>query len=346
MLSLAGGAAWANHIHMHEGPFGGIVLGVTVDRVNPQVLYAVVFGGGVFKSASAGQMWTGINRGLENTRVFWLVQDPSMPSVLYVGTDAGVFKTTSGGDQWFPARQGLEERNIRALVFDPQRPSRLLAATDAGVYRSDDGGGHWSPTREGLDHLDVRALAIDPTDPDSLYAATFGGIFTSRDGGRTWRPTQAQPADRHVRALAIDPLNPMTVYVGSARGGVSQTVDGGATWITVNEGLGNTSVLSLTAAPTAPATLYAGTVLGLYRRRDQDTRWTLLGEGRLLSITAIAPDPHHVNNLYVGTGGLVLKSADVGQTWTDLSQWVLNPTPMRSSTQVSGSSPAPVTTPY
>ena len=97
VLVVAGGRGWANHVHMPEGPFGGIVLGVLADRAAPQGLYAVVFGGGIFKSINAGQVWTGINTGLENPSVFCLVQDPSAPSVLYVGTDAGVFKTTSGG---------------------------------------------------------------------------------------------------------------------------------------------------------------------------------------------------------------------------------------------------------
>jgi photosystem II stability/assembly factor-like uncharacterized protein len=227
-LAVVGGTGWANHIHVQEGPFGGIVLGVVADRAGPQGLYAVVYGGGVFKSTSGGQLWTGINRGLEHARVFSLVQDPAAPSVWYVGTDAGVWKTTSGGDQWVPARQGLEARNIRAIVPDPRQPARLFAATDAGVYRSDDGGGRWIAAREGLDHLDVRALAIDPTNSDVLYAGTFGGIFISRDGGQTWQATQAQPGDRQVRALVVDPHRPTAIYAGTSRGGIYQSTDGGA----------------------------------------------------------------------------------------------------------------------
>jgi len=41
---------WANHIHVQEGPFGGIVLGVMPDRTTPQGLYAVVYGGGVLSA--------------------------------------------------------------------------------------------------------------------------------------------------------------------------------------------------------------------------------------------------------------------------------------------------------
>ena len=343
VLSVAGGRGWANHVHMPEGPFGGIALGVLADRATSQVLYAVVFGGGIFKSINGGQVWTGINTGLENPYVFCLVQDPSAPSVLYVGTNAGVFKTTSGGEQWLPARQGLEERNIRAMALDHQRPARLFAATDAGVYRSDDGGGRWSPARQGLDSLDVRAVTIDPLRPDTLYGAAFGGIFTSLDGGHTWQPTPGQPADRHVRALAIDTHRPVTLYAGTARGGIYRSTDAGATWTALNEGLGSTSVLSLVAVPTSPVTLYAGTVAGLYRLIDGEARWTTLGGGRLLSVTAIAPDPHHRDRLYVGTGGFVWKTPDGGHTWIDLSPWVRHPMPIAPTPHGSASPPSPTT---
>lgn len=342
-LSVAGGVAWANHIHLHSGAFGGIVLGVTADRGVPQVLYAVVFGRGIYKSTSNGQVWTGINRGLENPQVLCLVQDAAHPAVLYVGTDAGVFKTTSGGEQWWPARRGLEERNVRALALSPPRPGRLFAATEAGVYRSDDGGGQWSPARQGLDNFDVRALALDPTNPDRLYAATFGGIYHSVDGAQSWRPTTAQPLDRQVRALALDPLSPQTLYAGTARGGVYRSTDGGATWTALNEGLGSLSVMSLTAAPTAPVSVYAGTVAGLYRLTASDGRWTLLGDGRLLSITAITMDPHHADGLYVGAGGVLFKTLDGGHTWTDISQWVLNPTPLGATPSEKSAPSSPVT---
>jgi photosystem II stability/assembly factor-like uncharacterized protein len=342
-LSVAGGVAWANHIHLHSGAFGGIVLGVTADQENPQVLYAVVFGAGVYKSTSGDRVWTGMNRGLENPQVLSLVQDAANPEVLYVGTDAGVFKTTSGGEQWLPTRRGLEEHNVRALALSPPRPGRLFAATEAGVYRSDDGGGQWSPAREGLDSPDVRALAIDPTNPDRLYAATFGGVYRSDDGGHTWRPTVDQPLDRQVRALALDPLHPETVYTGTARGGVYRSTDGGATWTALNEGLGSLSVMSLTATPTAPATVYAGTVAGLYRFTAAEARWTLLGDGRILSITAITVDPHHADGLYVGSGGVLFKTLDGGHTWTDISQWVLNPTPFGSTPSEKSAPSSPVT---
>jgi photosystem II stability/assembly factor-like uncharacterized protein len=342
LLGLAHGVAWSNHIHLHSGAFGGIVLGVTADREAPQVLYAVVFGAGVYKSTSGGQVWTGINRGLENPQVLCLVQDASEPAVLYVGTDAGVFKTTSGGEAWSPARTGLEERNIRALAVVPQQPARLFAATDAGVYRSDDGGGQWRPARQGLHHLDVRAVAVDPTNADRLYIATFGGIYTTVDGGQTWQPTADQPRDRQVRALALDPRRLNTLYAGTARGGVYRSLEGGATWGALNDGLGSLSVMSLTTAPTAPTTVYAGTVAGLYRLTAADPRWTLLGDGHILSVTAIAIDPRSADSLYVGAGGVVLKTSDGGQTWTDLSRWVLNPTPFGSAPSGKGAPSSPV----
>lgn len=186
-------------------------------------------------------------------------------------------------------------------------------------------------------------MVIDPTTPGRLYAATFGGVYRSDDGGHTWRPTANQPLDRQVRTLALDPLSPETVFAGTARAGVYRSTNGGGTWTALHEGLDSLSVMSLMAAPTTPVTVYAGTVAGLYRLTDSDGRWTLLGDGRILSVTAITINPHHVDGLYVGAGGVLLNTLDGGHTWTDISQWVLNPTPLGSPSSEKSGLSSPVT---
>jgi len=83
-----------------NGPEGGWIRAVAIDPVTPATLYAVVYGGGVFKSTNGGGSWSSVNTGLTNRDVTTLAVDPLTPATLYVGTSSGggnsLFKSTDG----------------------------------------------------------------------------------------------------------------------------------------------------------------------------------------------------------------------------------------------------------
>ena len=60
--------AWANHVHMHGGPFLGVILSVAVNPTDPKEVYCAAYGGGVFSSEDRGNSWTAINQGLPKKR--------------------------------------------------------------------------------------------------------------------------------------------------------------------------------------------------------------------------------------------------------------------------------------
>ena len=71
-----------------------------IDPETPTTLYAGTRGGGVFKSVNAGIQWTPVKTGLTSGYVNFLVIDPSMPSILYVGAGSYLFKSTNGAESW------------------------------------------------------------------------------------------------------------------------------------------------------------------------------------------------------------------------------------------------------
>jgi photosystem II stability/assembly factor-like uncharacterized protein len=310
--------ATANHIVMHGGPFGGVVVQLLPDPETPGTLYLAAFGSGVYRSEDGGRHWISSSRGLDDLTVLTLAMDPVAPRVLYAGTDSGAFLSPDGGRTWARLGRDLLGRNVRSLQVVPRRPTMLYAATDRGVLASWDGGQHWTPRTTGLGSQDIRVLRLDPTNSERLYAAGFGGVYASEDSGRHWQARNDGLEDRRVRALTLDPHRSEVLYAGTAGSGVYVTTDRGGRWEPRNQGLRNPTVLSLLVTPEGQP--FAGTVGGVFRWGPQSAGWQPLGANLLtLTVTFVAADPHRSGTVYAGTGGLVFVSDNHGQPWRELA---------------------------
>ena len=156
-----------------NGPEGGPILSLAVDRVAPVNVYAGTNGGGVFKSPNAGTSWAAVNNGLTNRVINALAVDPSVSGTVYAATGAGVFKTTTAGTTWTEASVGLPRTPsdvpvaILSLAVDPHAPAVIyVGTTSTGVFKSVDGGASWAPVNNSFPTLlAVNALAIDPQAP-------------------------------------------------------------------------------------------------------------------------------------------------------------------------------------
>ncbi len=304
---------------MQGGPFLGVVLSIAVDPTNPEVLYSVAYGGGVFRSRDRGASWTVINQGLPNRRVFSVLMDPVDSNQLYLGTDQGVFHSTNQGTSWKPLAPLLKSRNIRTLVVDPGNSDRLYAGTDQGVFQGK--GGVWRQASRGLTNKDIRALVVSPT--GKVYAGTFGGVFKKEKRGSSWTPiNRGLLKDKQVRALAIDSGSPDTFYAGTASGGVFKTTDGGKRWKAINQGLSNSTVLSLVITSVPQRELYAGTVGGVFKSINGGESWLPAGEELPFTVPVLTFDPSEPRLLYAGSGGRIFKSSNAGEAWEEVAHEV------------------------
>lgn len=334
-LSTAIRSASANHIVMHGGPFGGVVVSLVPHPLDAETLFLGAFGSGVYRSTDGGRRWTATSRGLDDLTVLALALDPVSPRVMYAGTDSGVFMSRDGGEAWERLGSRIATRNVRSLAVLPRRPTVLFAATDRGVLWSHDQGLRWAGRGTGISSRDLRVLRVDPGNSARLFAAGFGGVFRTDVEGRHWKAVNAGLTDLRVRALAVDPKRSGTVYAGTAGGGVFVTADGGDRWRPLNEGLRNYTVLSLLV--TSGGQLFAGTVGGVYRRETPAAAWELMGEGVMsLTITFVVESPHRPGTIYAGTGGLVFISDDHGRRWRELAVSVAGAVPPTSAATRTG----------
>ena len=324
LLLLAGPPSLAAGRWFPLGPFGGSIDALTVDPMNPRVLYTVLGTEGIFKSTDGGATWVNIRPGYSIGAV---AVDPARPATLYV-TDSGVRKSNDGGRHWTVL--GLPATGqASSVAVDPVRSSRVYAGTgDQGVLYSLDGGASWNPARAPLPATAGDVWQVIASRPSGrVFALTEGGLFRSADGGLSWFPAEGLPSGP-PGALAVDAAHPWSVYLSLQADGIPllfHSSDGGASWTPAAGRPAETGVIRSLAV--AAGVVWAGTEPGgLFRSADRGAHWTAVGPSPLGSVTAVFVSPTSPATLYLGTmaegvdlGG-VFASVDGGVSWTRRNQ--------------------------
>jgi photosystem II stability/assembly factor-like uncharacterized protein len=270
---------------------------VARDPRQPDFLIGGARGGGVWRSADAGESWKQVD--FPEADVFSVSVSPA-DGALYAGCEPSMlFVSRNGGESWrelerlraipsaptwsFPPRPWTS--HVRWIAPSPHDAGLLLVGIElGGVMRSEDGGETWSDHRPGA-QLDCHSLAWHPTVEGRAYEAAGGGAAWSSDGGATWAAAD-EGRDRHYTwSVAVDPDDPDRWFVSASTGpfaahgrGSAQAVvyrwEGDGPWETLDGGLGH----PLDAMPYAFAFADGQLVMGLsdgtvYTSADRGETW-------------------------------------------------------------------------
>src|SRR6202171_3517291 len=199
---------------------GGRIDDFAVVESNPNIVFAGVASGGVWKTTNKGTTWQPVFDKEAVSTIGDIAIAPSDPSVVWVGTGEpnnrqssswgdGAYKSVDGGKTW--QRMGLAAtRHIGRIVIHPRNPDVVYVAAlghlwganpERGVYKTSDGGKTWAQVLKINDDTGVSDIAMDPQSPDILYAAAYErrrtpygfngggadrGVFKNSDGGGAW----------------------------------------------------------------------------------------------------------------------------------------------------------------
>ena len=328
------------------GPFGGTIISVVYNPVNPQEVYAGSFGSGVFKSTDGGINWRSVNRGLTNLYIYSLGIDPQHPETLYAGTFHNqVYKTQNGGESWTWSGSGMQDQAVvYCLAVDPVDPSRLYASTrgvsndddapwNGVVYKSTDAGQTWTPSLwnvGGWNYQDwVYSLAINPNNPEQVFAAThINNPFRSDDYGATWHVIYNGIRDPSGRAIVISPQSDYSsvLYHGVWHyDSVYKTMNSGDLWTGISHGFPEVMVYSMAIDPFSVDSVYMATFShGLLKTSDGGDTWQTVGFQQDQLYT-VAINPQLTNNLLLGTAGDGLyRSTDNSVNWQPSNSGINN----------------------
>jgi photosystem II stability/assembly factor-like uncharacterized protein len=312
------GAALKNLKFREIGPaiMGGRTDDFAVVESNPDVVYAGLASGGVWKTTNGGITWEPVFDGEGVSTIGDVTIAPPDPSIVWVGTG--------------------EPNN------------RQSSSWGNGVYKSTDAGKTW--TNMGLkDSHHIGRIVIHSMNPDVVYVAALGhlwgpnkerGVYKTADGGKTWTQSLFLSEDTGVVDIAMDPQSPDTLYAaayerrrtaygfngGGPEGAVYKTTDGGATWKKLTKGLpyesgGDIGRIGLCVYRRNPNIVYAivqHTKGGIFRSEDRGETWTKMSDTnpRASYYSQIVVDPNNDLRIWV-LGAPMYYSEDGGKTFVN-----------------------------
>lgn len=223
---------------------GGYLIEICASRHHPERVYVGCDVGGFYRSDDLGRHYRILNSGLETLYVNEIVEHPTEPETLLVGTKGGLYKSTDGGLHWkdlrphatpFPKPEMYGHSwPISRIAWCERNPKRVWAATGvfsrmqrlqgrvwSEIWRSDDEGESWKMVVKPGDPLlaekgEVLSLTAHGGRADELLLTTAKSVFLSTDGGESWAKSVAglPPTDvMDIRYAARSPSCPDVVYV-------------------------------------------------------------------------------------------------------------------------------------
>lgn len=182
------------------------------------------------------------------------------------------------------------------------------------------GGG----SSHGTAPAEFSSPTASPPSPTPIETASPDPTPTATVSSARW--TSFGPEGGDVYVLVVDPDRPGIVYAGTGNG-VWRSTDGARNWVhtggPVGAGRDERRVVAL--ALTLPSLVFAATSSALFRSPDGGVTWRSISEpiadieGRFLTFTTLAADPHAGGRLFAATNASVYLSNDAGEPWTAIT---------------------------
>jgi len=320
----------------HWNPGLGRINVITRDPMDPLTIYIGAPSGGLWKTSDEGENWEVLTDQLPVLGVSAIAIHPTNTDIIYIGTgdrDAndnysiGVLKSIDGGYTWDVT--GLEwditqNRTIAKLLINPDNPDILLAATTNGIYKTTNAGVSWYNVQSGnFDDMEFK-----PGDPNFVYAVTES-FYKSTNGGEDFTLISGVPDNNRVQ-IAVTEANPNYVYFFSYQNGIYRSENSGTSFTyrsnTPTQGSQGWYDLAMAASHVDPEEVHVGEI-NTFRSLNGGQTWVRTTDwqwGNSYGYTHC--DIHEMvfygGTLYVGSDGLISKSTDNGNNWTDLTQGV------------------------
>lgn len=354
--STDGGVTWKKVLYV-DTKTGAAEL--SMDATNPRILYAAMWehgrlpwkvisggpGSGLYKSTDAGETWVKMSEGLpDKMGKMAIAVSPSNPEKVYAliesdseGDDRGLYVSTDAGKAWSKVTSAprLVQRAwyYIELFVDPKNENRIYVLS-APALRSDDGGKTWS-TVSGV-HGDYHNLWINPDNADNFILSDDGGSVITFDGGKSWSTQANQPTGQFYR-ISVDNRFPYRIYAGqqdntSVAIASRELGSGGITPSSWQPSAGGESAF-LAFDPNNPRFVLGGSYQGTIEVLDtQASAGTNIMAAPIQYLGRDAKDmkyrynwnapiiwsKHDANTYYHGAQ-VLLKTSDMGQTWTAVS---------------------------
>ena len=256
------------------------VWAITIDPIDPDVMYAGTSPSEVYKSTDGGRRWLRLqipdtidHCEVGTPRVTQIAIDPDDTRIVWAGIEVdGLRRSVDGGDSWVRVNSFTDD-DIHGLIITKGNPNRVLALTPRDLFVSTDMGESWDAmdihsvmTRDN-DSNYARWIVAKPDNPDMLFmglgngnVGDGGNIWRSHDGGSKWEESNLRfHTNSTVYDVAVHPSDSNRVVACALNGEVWATEDAGDSWRRIKTIFGEVSAIAWQPnSETVPTTHVAG----------------------------------------------------------------------------------------
>ena len=314
------------------GPWGGPVYGLSKDSAGNLYTGSST---GLYRRTQKEALWKNISLRISPAHIVSF--EVSTSGHLFIiarsqrfGANRMLFRSIDQGDSWQRLDSGIFE-NAEFISLKAGPEGKVWATSKTTIYYSSDNGLSWQIRCS--DCIYAPSIKLLSSKGHLFTSATFEGISRSTDFGETWETfNEGLPEIRNFFGvndlIELDSGN----FLAATSAGIYRSSDNGETWTHSIEGLPENSYDTATQAIIQ---IPGGQILaslafeapGLYQSFDDGESWTLLSSelydsGELPKITSFfMPDDQ---TLFASTLHGVLRSLDLGHTWTLLTEGILS----------------------
>ena len=289
---------------------------------NANVIYAGN-DGGVYRSATSGNTWKALNRGLGITEVEYLGSDPTTWQWLMAGTqDNGTIRFT-GSTVW----EHIADGDGGDCGVNQLNPNEVYHSYyNVSLERSNNKGDTWT----WLAPPAVPSLFYPPVEVSGATVAIGGVSFVvTRTGGPPWS-TVSLGLPSGDGASAMRAIDANTFLVGTTKGRMLRVSWNGSNWIVKNLTSPAPRYISCVAIdPSNPMRIWVTlSQLGggrVFRSDDAGASWTDCTAGLPpIPINSVVVDPANYLRVWVSADVGVYESLDLGASWSPFSAGLPN----------------------
>ena len=334
-----------------------------VIAIHPRKPECVVWGGmHLYRTDDAGRHWRRISSAQPGAKdythsdhhaLLWPEDD-----VIVSGNDGGVAITRDGGRTWADRSRGIVSSMFYGLDVAPTNGKIFAGGTqDNGILVAGVGDakvGDMVPAVPG----DGAWIAFDPAAAGNLFGCASGFLVYHHRPGKPWnfsgwkliKPRQISEEEADQRVFTVMAIEPSShsgvkpVWAGSNR--LWRTDNNGQSWRAISGSFDGTPISAIEISQARPRLMFVGTTGGgIFRSTDGGRTWSqslssIDIPARAITDIEIHPKDASTVVLTVASTGIqssgvdlstgaalpyshVFRSADMGDTWTDIDAGTL-----------------------
>jgi len=202
---------------------GPLVISLTIDRNNPQIIYASTSDNQIIKTTNAGETWKNIFTG--QNPVLKVAIDKSNSNLIYFITTAAIERSKDGGADFedlsklaADVDKEASNRDFSVVVTDPYNGNWVYAGGGMGILRSKNSGDTWEKVTilNNPQNFPVKALSISPANSKEIIYGASQAAYKSADEGINWSTSQFE-SSKSVKVVRYSTADPSVVYLGLSK---------------------------------------------------------------------------------------------------------------------------------